>query len=153
MLAIPFGLIGVVYALYLHGKPLSFLAIMGIVGLTGIVVNDSIVLMDFINKLRAKGVSRRESIVNSGKLRFRPVLLTTLTTVSGIGTVAYGIGGLDPFLQPMAISITWGLLFATGLTLVIIPCFYAIIDDVSERIFRHPYVCKVAPQMCEDNKG
>ena len=97
---------------------------------------------DFINKLRARGISRRDSIIQAGKLRFRPVILTTFTTVAGISTVAYGIGGKDPFLQPMAIAITWGLLFATGLTLIIIPCFYAIIDELTEKIIHHPTVFK-----------
>ena len=138
MLTIPFGLIGVVFAFLIHREPLSFLALLGVIGLTGIVVNDSIVLMDFINKLRARGVSRRDSIIQAGKLRFRPVILTTLTTVAGIGTVAYGIGGRDPFLQPMALAITWGLIFATALTLIIIPCFYAIVDDATERIVHRP---------------
>ncbi|MGD9014777.1 MAG: efflux RND transporter permease subunit [Candidatus Omnitrophota bacterium] len=142
MLTIPFGLIGVVFALLIHGEPFSFFAILGLVGLVGIVVNDSIVLMDFINKLRAQGVSRKNSIIQAGKLRFRPVILTTLTTVAGISTVAYGIGGRDPFLQPMALTISWGLTFATGLTLIIIPCIYAIVDDITEKIIHHPTVYK-----------
>jgi len=142
MLTIPFGLIGVVFAFIIHAEPLSFFAILGVIGLTGIVVNDSIVLMDFINRLRAKGASRRESIILSGRLRFRPVMLTTLTTVAGIGTVAYGIGGKDPFLQPMALAITWGLLFATGLTLIIIPCIYAIVDDITIKLSGHATVAK-----------
>ena len=144
MLAIPFGLIGVVFALLIHGEPISFFALLGVIGLTGIVVNDSIVLMDFINKLRAQGISRKESIVKAGKLRFRPVIITTLTTVAGISTVAYGIGGKDPFLQPMALSIAWGLLFATGLTLIVIPCFYTIVDDLSEKISHHPTISKTS---------
>lgn len=142
MLTIPFGLIGVVFALLIHGEPISFFALMGVIGLTGVVVNDSIVLVDVMNKLRMQGVSREDSIVRSGMLRFRPVILTTFTTVAGISTVAYGIGGKDPFLQPMAIAITWGLLFATGLTLIIIPCFYAIVDDLTEKVIHHPTVLK-----------
>ncbi|MFC1658539.1 efflux RND transporter permease subunit [Candidatus Omnitrophota bacterium] len=142
MLTIPFGLIGVIFALLVHGEPLSFFALLGVIGLTGIVVNDSIVLMDFINKLRAQGISRKDSIIQAGKLRFRPVMLTTITTVAGISTVAYGIGGKDPFLQPMALAITWGLVFATGLTLIIIPCIYAVIDDITERIIRHPTIIR-----------
>jgi multidrug efflux pump subunit AcrB len=92
--------------------------------------------------LRAQGVSRKNSIIQAGKLRFRPVILTTLTTVAGISTVAYGIGGRDPFLQPMALTISWGLTFATGLTLIIIPCIYAIVDDITEKIIHHPTVYK-----------
>jgi multidrug efflux pump subunit AcrB len=142
MLTIPFGLIGVIFALLIHREAVSFFAILGVIGLTGVVVNDSIVLMDFINKLRAQRVSRRKSIIEAGKIRFRPVILTTFTTVAGISTVAYGIGGRDPFLQPMALTITWGLIFATGLTLIIIPCIYAIIDDLTEKFFHRPTVLK-----------
>ena len=134
MMAIPFGLIGVIFAFLLHGIPLSFMAVLGIVGLNGIVVNDSIVLVAFINRLRAKGINRRDSIIQGVQMRIRPVILTTITTVGGLSTVAYGIGGKDPFLVPMALSICWGLLFATFLTLIIIPCIYSILDDIALKI-------------------
>ncbi len=137
MLAIPFGLIGVVFAFLTHGMSLSFMAILGIVGLNGIVVNDSIVLVDFINKLRREGMSRPESIIKAGQMRLRPVILTTITTVGGLSTVAYGIGGKDPFLVPMALSICWGLIFATALTLIVIPCIYSIVDDLAFKITKH----------------
>lgn len=138
MLAIPFGLIGVVFSFLAHGIPLSFLAILGVVSLNGIVVNDSIVLMDFINKLRAQGMERRESIIKAGQMRLRPVILTTVTTAGGLSTVAYGIGGRDPFLVPMAMALCWGLLFATALTLIVIPCIYSIVDDMAVRIGYKP---------------
>ena len=134
MVAIPFGIIGVVIMFMLHGEPLSFLAIIGMVGLSGVVVNDSIVLVDFINRLRHKGVDRRHSIIEAGQLRLRPVILTTVTTVFGLAPVAYGIGGSDPILIPMALAICWGLVFATGLTLIVIPCIYAIIDDITIKL-------------------
>jgi len=98
LLAIPFGIIGVVIAFIAHGVPMSFLAILGIIGLNGIVVNDSIVLVSFINKLRREGSSRYDSIIRAGQIRLRPVILTTVTTAGGLSTVAYGIGGKDPFL-------------------------------------------------------
>ncbi|MDP8265884.1 MAG: efflux RND transporter permease subunit [Candidatus Aceula meridiana] len=137
MLAIPFGLLGVIIAFFIHGRPLSFFALMGLVGLTGIVVNNAIVLVDFVNKLRKSGQPRRESLVQAGQIRLRPVLMTSITTIMGLVSVAYGIGGGDPFLKPMALAIIWGLFFATGLTLIIIPCIYAIIDDISEKILHH----------------
>ncbi len=137
MLAIPFGLIGVIVAFLAHGLPLSFIAIMGIVGLNGVVVNDSIVLVDFINKLRAGGMDRAESIVKAGQLRIRPVILTTVTTAGGLSTVAYGIGGKDPFLVPMALALCWGLVFATALTLIVIPCIYSILDELAIKITHH----------------
>ncbi len=144
MLAIPFGLIGVIIAFFVHGIPLSFMAILGIVGLNGIVVNDSIVLVDFINKLRREGMNRRESIIKAGQMRLRPVLLTTITTVGGLSTVAYGIGGKDPFLVPMALSICWGIAFATALTLIVIPCIYSIVDDLSLRVAKHSSMIRIA---------
>ncbi|MFH1790898.1 MAG: efflux RND transporter permease subunit [Candidatus Omnitrophota bacterium] len=144
MLAIPFGIIGVIFAFVLHGLPFSFMAIMGIVGLNGIVVNDSIVLVDFINKLRMSGMARRDSIIKAGQMRIRPVILTTVTTVGGLSTVAYGIGGRDPFLVPMAVSICWGLLFATVLTLIIIPCIYSIIDDIALKMTHRSSMIDVA---------
>ncbi|MFC1624249.1 efflux RND transporter permease subunit [Candidatus Omnitrophota bacterium] len=140
MTAIPFGLIGVVVAFFLHGMPLSFMAILGIVGLNGIVVNDSIVLVDFINKLRGGGMDRHASIIKAGQIRIRPVLLTTITTVGGLSTVAYGIGGKDPFLVPMALSICWGIAFATILTLIVIPCIYSIVDDIALKLTKRPIV-------------
>ncbi len=129
MFTIPFGLIGVLIALVIHREPLSFLAMVGFIGLAGVVVNDSIVLVDFVNKRRGR-MSIQEAIIEAARLRFRPIILTTLTTVCGIATVAYGIGGLDPFLRPMALAISWGLMFSTCLTLIVIPCFYFIVQDI-----------------------
>ncbi len=142
MLAIPFGIIGVILAFLLHGLPMSFMAILGIVSLNGIVVNDSIVLVDFINKLRLTGINRHDSIIKGGQMRLRPVILTTITTVGGLSTVAYGIGGKDPFLVPMAVALCWGLMFATVLTLVIIPCIYSIMDDMAVKVVHHPLLSR-----------
>ena len=142
MMAIPFGLIGVIWAFIFHGLPLSFFMMMGIIGLTGIVVNDSIVLVEFINNLRRKGVDRRDSIVKAGQLRLRPVLLTTITTSLGLAPTAYGIWGGDPFLKPMALTIVWGIICATLLTLIVLPCIYAIVDDLALKIIGHATVKK-----------
>lgn len=140
MTAIPFGFLGIIVAFMVHGRPISFFALMGAVGLTGIVVNDSVVLVDYINRLRKSGKARFDSIIEAGETRLRPVLMTTITTMGGLLSVAYGIGGGDPFLKPMGLAITWGLFFATGVTLVIIPCIYAIIDDITEKIAHHSTV-------------
>ncbi|MFH1457779.1 MAG: efflux RND transporter permease subunit [Candidatus Omnitrophota bacterium] len=142
MLAIPFGLIGVIWAFYFHGLALSFFMMLGVIGLAGIVVNDSIVLVEFINNARRKGVERRASIVRSGQVRLRPVLLTTITTALGLTPTAYGIGGGDPFLRPMALTIVWGIVCATLLTLVALPCIYAIVDDTVMKIAGHATVRK-----------
>ncbi|MCQ9204845.1 MAG: efflux RND transporter permease subunit [Omnitrophica bacterium] len=150
MMAIPFGLIGVIWAFFFHGAAISFFMMMGVIGLSGIVVNDSIVLVDFINNLRRKGVARRDSIVQAGQLRLRPVILTTITTALGLTPTAYGIWGGDPFLKPMALTIVWGIICATVLTLIALPCIYAIIDDIALKISGHAIV--ISNNNKENNK-
>ena len=150
MMAIPFGLIGVIWAFFLHQLPIGFFMFMGAIGLTGIVVNDSIVLVEFVNNLRRKGVDRRHSLVEAGQLRLRPVILTTLTTALGLAPTAYGIWGGDPFLKPMALTIVWGIICATALTLIVLPCIYAIIDDFTFKVAGHETVKKSDQR--EENK-
>jgi multidrug efflux pump subunit AcrB len=132
MFAIPFGIISVVIAFALHGEPLGFLAMMGLIGLTGVVVNDSLVLVNHINELRKAHPD--ESVVQIAAQgaadRLRAVTLTTITTVVGLLPLAYGIGGSDPFIAPMALALGYGLLFATPLTLLLIPCLYVVRTDV-----------------------
>lgn len=135
MMAIPLGFIGVSLAFFLHkityypNLVFSFLASMGIVGLAGVVVNDSIVLVDFINKLRKSGVPKNRAIITAGVFRLRAVILTTVTTVFGLLPTAYGLGGSDPILKPMALAMAWGLAFATLITLLFIPVYYAVWED------------------------
>jgi len=130
MIAVPYGFIGIAWAFLLHGEPKSFLAMVGAVGLAGVVVNNSIVLIDFINKEKEKGLQLRDAIVEAARIRMRPIILTTITTVVGLLPVAYGIMGADPFLMPMALAIGWGLVFATICTLLVTPCVYAGVDDL-----------------------
>ena len=121
MSAIPLGLIGVILAFFGFGKSLGFMALMGVVGLVGVVVNDSIVLVNFINKKRAEVEDLKTAVLLASSSRLRPVLLTTFTTVAGLLPVAHAEGG-DVFIKPMALSFAWGLLFATIVTLIFIPC-------------------------------
>jgi len=130
MAAIPFALDGVVIGHLIMGEPLSFLSMMGLIALAGVVVNDSLILVDFINRAQREGMSRDQAIQASGIARFRPVLLTTLTTVGGLIPLAFFATGQAKFLSPMAISVVWGLSFATILTLILVPCLYAILDDL-----------------------
>jgi len=130
MAAIPFGAIGIIWAFYFHGEPYSFLGLIGAIGMTGVVVNDSIVLVDFIKRKREEGISPTDSIILSGKERLRPVILTSVTTLGGLAPTAYQLGVGDPFLVPIALSIGWGLAFATVLTLIALPCLYRIMDDI-----------------------
>lgn len=110
---------------------------MGVIGLNGIVVNDSLVLVNHINVLRRRHPDEPvKSIVNQGAAdRLRPVLLTTVTTVVGVLPLAYGIGGSDPFIAPMTLALGYGILFASPLTLGLVPCLYTIGEDF-RRFFR-----------------
>ena len=141
MTAIPFGFIGVVAALYLHGLPISFLAVVGMIGLSGVVVNDSIVLVDFINKERERGKEPMPAILSASKKRFRAVWLTSITTVFGLLPLAYGIGGHDAFLKPAAMVLAYGLIFSTVLILIFVPVLYLIRIDLIKfclGFYRHP---------------
>lgn len=126
---VPLGFIGVVAGFYIMNEPLGMFAIIGIIALTGIVVNNAIMLIDFINDRRRQGVSARDAVIEAGVARMRPVLLTSITTVTGLLPMSLNFYGVDPLMKPMALSISWGLTFATILTLVVIPCVYAIFDD------------------------
>lgn len=136
MLTVPFSFIGVVLGLLVMGYPFSLVAFVGVVALAGIVVNDSLVLIDFINRSRRKGTSRWRAIIQSGKIRMRPILLTTITTPLGLLPMGLGIGGKSRVWGPMANTIIWGLGFATILTLFFIPAFYAIVDDLVGWLFK-----------------
>jgi multidrug efflux pump subunit AcrB len=136
MAAIPFALDGVVIGHLIMGEPLSFLSTMGLVALSGVVVNDSLILVDFINRARKEGTPRDEAILKSGVARLRPVLLTTVTTVGSLVPLAFFASGQAKFLSPMAISVVWGLSFATILTLILIPCLYAMLDDLEALLRR-----------------
>lgn len=133
---IPLTILGVIWTFFFHGLPLSFLAIMGLVGLTGVIVNDSIVYVDFIKKARLKGLERIEATIEAGRNRLRPIFLTTITTFFGLIPTAYGIGGNDPFLKPMAISMSWGLAFGTIITLFGTPVLYNILTDIRHLFFQ-----------------
>jgi len=130
MFAIPLGFIGVVVGHVVMDEVFGILSLIGAVALAGIVVNDSLILVDFMNKARLRGASRWRSILWSGKVRLRPILLTSITTMAAVSTLAFKRSGQDAFLAPMAISIVWGLLFATLLILLVVPVLCALSDDV-----------------------
>ncbi|MFC2140603.1 efflux RND transporter permease subunit, partial [Candidatus Auribacterota bacterium] len=125
MSAIPFGVVGVLVAFYIHGLPLSFIGMIGSLGMMGVVVNDSLVMVTYLNSLRKKHDKVDTALIIEGaKTRLRPVLLTTITTVLGLLPTVYGWGGTEPFLIPMVLAMSWGLAFATVITLVLIPTLY-----------------------------
>ena len=124
MLAIPFSFSGVVFAYFFHDLPLSFPAMIGLIGLIGVVVNDSLVMISFLNNKGGKTTFNIELLADAAKMRLRPILLTTLTTAAGLFPTAYGFGGDNPFIIPMILAIAWGLVFATVITLILMPCIY-----------------------------
>ena len=136
LLAVPLASIGVIIGFFVSGNPMDMTALIGFVGLTGIVVNDSLILVDFINQRRRNGMDRNQAIKEAGELRLRPILLTSITTVGGLMPLSLGIGGDVQGLSPMATTIAWGLSFATILILYIVPCAYAIIDDLVNLVWR-----------------
>ncbi len=151
MAVIPFAIVGVVIGLVFMGEPMGLMTIMGTIALAGIVVNNSVVFVDFMNRYRhshskftgdmerenererPKNLSswaRWSSILKSGQTRFRPIFLTTATTVVGLMGLALTTSGQEQFLAPMAQAIVWGLSFASLITMILIPCLYAILDDL-----------------------
>ena len=118
--------------LLIIGAPLSMVALFGTVALAGIVVNDSIVMIDFINQYRARGYNKWRAILKGGSVRLRPIILTSVTTICGLIPMAVGLGGKSPIWMPIAYTIIFGLFAATLLTLFVMPALYAITADVRE---------------------
>jgi len=134
MFSVPFSLIGVILGLLLADKSLNVLSYIGIIMLVGIVVNNSIVLIDYINQLRQKGMERKEAIILGGKTRLRPILMTMFTTVLALFPMALGAGEGAELRSPMAITIIGGLSSSTFLSLIIVPIFYTFLDDLSQKV-------------------
>lgn len=128
--AIGLGLIGIVIGFLTANKAISFFAMIGIIGLAGVVVNASIVLADFMDELTNDGSDPYDALSLAAKIRFRPILLTTLTTMAGLLPTAYGLGGSDPVLIPMTLALAWGLASGTFGALIFIPCVFAIGFDI-----------------------
>ena len=130
MLAIPLAGIGVVIGHLLMQRGLSFMSLIGVLALAGVVVNDSLILIDLVNRRRQAGDSLTDAIYLAGTQRFRPIVLTSATTMLGLSPLTFFASGQARFLQPMAISVFFGLAFATVLILVVVPCAYGILDDL-----------------------
>ncbi len=129
-LAIPFGVIGVIWAFYFHGATIDVMALVGIIGMAGVVVNDSLILVDTVNKKRKSWLDfKREDIIDACATRLRPIILTSVTTLGGVMPMAYGLGGDSGFTKPLALSMGWGLSFATIMTLILVPCLLEIQRD------------------------
>lgn len=137
MITIPFVTLGVIIGLLVSNNPLTFVTLIGLLTLTGIVVNDSLVLIDFINRYWKEHPKELYlAIVRACHVRMRPIILTSVTTICGLAPMALGLGGKSPFWAPLATAIMWGLGFATLLILSMVPAYYAILQDIGYLI-RH----------------
>lgn len=138
LLAIPFGLVGVMLAFWFQGMPIGFMALLGMLGMSGVVVNDSLIILSFIHQLvgerQETGRPSHETIIAAATTRLRPVILTTLTTAVALIPTAYGLGGKDFFVQPMVMAMLWGIVVATGLTLLWVPTLYAIGQAIRQKV-------------------
>ena len=130
MFCIPFGMIGAISGHIIMGYSLSIMSLFGLVAMSGVVINDSLVLIDFANRRRREGIIPLKAVHLAGIQRFRPILLTTLTTCGGLAPIITETSRQARFLIPMAISLGFGILFATFITLVMVPCLYMILEDI-----------------------
>lgn len=136
LLAVPFGIIGALLGHIIMDIVPSYLSVFGMLALAGVVVNDSLVMVDFINRRRAEGMALKEAILTAGGARFRPILLTSLTTFAGLMPLIFERSIQAQFLIPMAVSLGFGILFATVITLYLIPGAYMISDDLGKEVRR-----------------
>jgi len=133
MFAVPLGIVGVIWGLFLTGHTLSTVSFLGIIMMAGIVVSNSILLVDFTNILRRRGMALRDAVVTAGRTRLRPILMTTLTTILGMLPMALGLGEGGETNAPMAVAVIFGLAVSTVLTLVIIPVLYTLFEERLKR--------------------
>jgi multidrug efflux pump subunit AcrB len=151
MLAVPFGIIGALLGHLVMGVVPSYLSVFGMLALAGVVVNDALVLVDYINARLREGLPLEEAIMSAGARRFRPILLTSLTTFVGLTPLLMGRSAQAQFLIPMAVSLGFGILFATIITLYLIPCALLAGNDVGRRWtafrqwFVHPFRSHTPP--------
>jgi len=136
MFTMPLAVIGVLFGLWVTGHTINVPSLIGIILLAGIVVNNAIVLVDYVNLLRREGMAREEALIEAGRTRLRPILMTALTTILGMLPLALGIGEGAEIQAPLAVAVVFGLTFATFLTLFIIPLAYQWTDDLGRRFSR-----------------
>lgn len=147
---IPFGIIGAIIGHWTMGYDMSMMSVMGIIALSGVVVNDSLILVDFVNKSTAAGQDKTSAILDAGCYRFRAIMLTSATTFLGLGPMLLERSAQAQFMIPMALSLAFGIVFATVITLLLVPSLYMILDDVSRFFSRNdisePELAKSAHQ-------
>ncbi|MCP4603094.1 MAG: efflux RND transporter permease subunit [Proteobacteria bacterium] len=136
LLTVPFSFVGATLGILISGNPFSLITLFGFVALAGVAVNDAIVLITFVNNLKAQGTEAKEAVVRAGRLRLRPIILTSVTTIAGLVPMAIGLGGMSLTWAPLANTILWGLTVGTMLTIFLIPAGYVIIvEDIVGRLF------------------
>lgn len=145
MTAIPFGIVGALWGHILVGLDASMLSVLGMVALAGVVVNDNLVLVDSINSLRREGAGLFGAVGQAGEMRFRPILLTSMTTFAGLTPLMLETSLQAQFMIPMAISLAFGVVFSTGVSLLLVPCLYLLLDDLG-RIVRRVTRLRSAPR-------
>jgi multidrug efflux pump subunit AcrB len=132
--AVPFGIMGAIFGHLIMRGEISMFSLMGVIACAGVVVNDNLVLIDRINQLRAGGHGLVEALLQAGEDRFRPIILTSLTTFVGLLPIMSETSVQAQFLIPMVTSLAFGVLFATGVTLVLVPCLYLMGEQVATRV-------------------
>jgi multidrug efflux pump subunit AcrB len=134
ILSVPLALVGVALALWLTQTPLSAPVLLGVILLAGIVTNNAILLVEYVELARERGLTAEQAVIEAGAVRFRPIVMTTLTTALGMAPLALALGEGSEMMQPLAISVIGGLMVSTLLTLVVIPCSYLVIKGAAERL-------------------
>jgi len=150
MFTIPFALIGVIFGLLVTGLPFSMMTMISVVALAGVVVNDALVMVDFVNRERASGVDRWNSLINAGAIRLRPIIMTTVTTIAGFMPIIISNSSTTSDYKPMAVSIAFGLAFATVLTLFVIPVLYSLVDSIFGKLGMTRFKSHASYEECVD---
>tara|TARA_R110000744_G_scaffold76431_2_gene151448 strand:- start:20176 stop:23379 length:3204 start_codon:yes stop_codon:yes gene_type:complete len=154
MVVIPFGIIGAVIGHFILGMDLSALSVMGILAAAGVVVNDSLVMVDYVNNARKRGIRLKEAVMHAGNKRFRAIMLTSITTFIGlVPIIFFEVSAQAQIVIPMAVSLAFGVLFATIVTLVLIPCLYLIIEDLKALFKRKKKVPQAESPALDNLKG
>ena len=154
MVVIPFGIIGAVLGHFILGMDLSALSVMGILAAAGVVVNDSLVMVDYVNNARKRGVRLKDAVMHAGNKRFRAIMLTSITTFIGlVPIIFFEVSAQAQIVIPMAVSLAFGVLFATIVTLVLIPCLYLIVEDIKDLFKRKKTSSQVKASMLDNAKS
>jgi len=134
MIALPLSVVGALGGLYITGNSINIMSLIGMLMLVGLVVKNSILLVDYTNKLREQGLSMKEAVLQAGPVRLRPILMTAISTIAGVLPVAIGLGTGGEVRAPMAIAVIGGLTTSTFLTLFVVPATYTLLNDISGKL-------------------